>query len=176
MQNMNTLNDDSIKRTLKDVQTGENVIIYDFVNAYRCTLGDNTKVGAFVEIQQGVLIGRNCKIGSHSFICEGVTIEDNVFIGHGVLFINDKFPRSVNEDGGMKTRSDWRLSPTLVRKGASIGTGAVIMCGVTIGEDAVVGAGSVVTKDVSPNSVVAGNPAIPPPPHHQPTHTITHKR
>jgi acetyltransferase-like isoleucine patch superfamily enzyme len=160
---MTILNDVSAKRNLKDVKTGENVIIYDFVNAYRCTLGDNTKVGAFVEIQQGVLIGRNCKVSSHTFICEGVTIEDNVFIGHGVLFINDKFPRSINEDGSMKTGSDWILRPTLVKKGASIGTGAVILCGVTIGEDAVVGAGSVVTRDVSPNSVVVGNPAAPSP-------------
>jgi acetyltransferase-like isoleucine patch superfamily enzyme len=166
---MNILNEDSIKRTLKSVKTGENVVIYDFVNAYRCTLGDNTKVGAFVEIQQGVLIGRNCKISSHTFICEGVTIEDNVFIGHGVMFINDKFPRSVNKDGSMKTRSDWQLLPTTVKKGASIGAGAVIMCGITIGENAFVGAGSVVTKDVFPNSVVIGNPASPPPPIHKKT-------
>jgi acetyltransferase-like isoleucine patch superfamily enzyme len=164
---MNILNEDSVKRTLKNVKTGNNVVIYDFVNAYRCTLGDNTKVGAFVEIQQGVLIGSNCKISSHTFICEGVTIEDNVFIGHGVLFINDKFPCAVNKDGSLKTRSDWHLSPIIVKKGASIGTGAVIMCGVTIGENALVGAGAVLTKNVPPNSIATGNPAVitsPPPP------------
>jgi acetyltransferase-like isoleucine patch superfamily enzyme len=163
---MNILNEDTVKRTLKNVKTGNNVVIYDFVNAYHCTLGDNTKVGAFVEIQQGVLIGSNCKISSHTFICEGVTIEDNVFIGHGVLFINDKFPCAVNKDGNMKIRSDWQVSPIIVKKGASIGTGAVIMCGLTIGENALVGAGAVVTKNIPPNSVALGNPAVisPPPP------------
>jgi acetyltransferase-like isoleucine patch superfamily enzyme len=164
---MNVLNDDSAKRTLKNVITGENVIIYDFVNAYRCAIGDNTKIGAFVEIQQGVIIGKNCKIGSHSFICEGVTIEDNVFIGHGVSFINDKYPHSVNKDGSMKSASDWELIPTTVRRGASIGTGAVILCGVIIGENAIIGAGSVVTRDVAPDSTVAGNPAAPPPPNNK---------
>jgi acetyltransferase-like isoleucine patch superfamily enzyme len=167
---MYIINEDSGKRTLKDVNAGENVAIYDFVNAYRCTIGDNTKIGTFVEIQQGAVIGKNCKIGSHSFICEGVVIEDNVFIGHGVLFINDKYPRSVNEEGLMKTVSDWQLTPTFVRKGASIGTGAVILCGITIGENAVVGAGSVVTRDVSHDSVVIGNPASPPPPNQN--HTV----
>jgi acetyltransferase-like isoleucine patch superfamily enzyme len=161
---MKVLNDTSAKRSLTDVVAGENVIIYDFVNAYRCTIGNNTKIGAFVEIQQGVVIGKNCKISSHSFICEGVAIEDDVFIGHGVLFINDKYPRSTNEDGSMKGASDWSLVPTTVRRGASIGTGTVILCGVTIGENAIVGAGSVVTRDVLPNSTVMGNPAITPPP------------
>lgn len=142
-----------------DVKLGKNVKIYGFVNLYGCEIGDNTKIGAFVEIQKGAKIGKNCKISSHTFICEGVTIEDGVFIGHHVIFINDKYPRATNEQGALQTEVDWVVRPTLVKRGASIGSGAVIMCDVTIGENAVIGAGSVVTKDVPPNAVVAGNPA-----------------
>lgn len=142
-----------------DVKLGKNVKIYGFVNLYGCEIGDNTKIGAFVEIQKGAKIGKNCKISSHTFICEGVTIEDGVFIGHHVIFINDKYPRATNEQGVLQTEVDWIVRPTLVKRGASIGSGAVIMCDVTIGENAIIGAGSVVTKDVPPNAVVAGNPA-----------------
>nr|BAL55158.1 transferase hexapeptide repeat containing protein [uncultured Acetothermia bacterium]BAL60197.1 transferase hexapeptide repeat containing protein [Candidatus Acetothermum autotrophicum] len=142
-----------------DVKLGKNVKIYGFVNLYGCEIGDNTKIGAFVEIQKGVKIGKNCKISSHSFICEGVTIEDGVFIGHHVVFINDKYPRATNEQGELQTEADWVVRPTLVKRGASIGSGAVIMCGLTIGENAIVGAGSVVTKDVPADAVVIGNPA-----------------
>lgn len=142
-----------------DVKIGKNVKIYGFVNLYGCEIGDNTKIGAFVEIQKGVRIGKNCKISSHSFICEGVTIEDGVFIGHHVVFINDKFPRATNEQGELQTEADWVVRPTLVKRGASIGSGAVIMCDLTIGENAIIGAGSVVTKDVPNNAIVAGNPA-----------------
>jgi UDP-2-acetamido-3-amino-2,3-dideoxy-glucuronate N-acetyltransferase len=142
-----------------DVKLGRNVKIYGFVNLYGCEIGDNTKIGAFVEIQKGVKIGKNCKISSHSFICEGVTIEDEVFVGHHVVFINDKYPRATNERGELQTEEDWQLQPTVVKRRASIGSGAVILCGVTIGENAVVGAGSVVTKDVPPYTVVVGNPA-----------------
>ena len=131
----------------------------DLVNLYGCTIGDMTSVGPFVEIQEGVVIGRSCKIQSHSMICEGVTIEDNVFVGHGVMFINDKFPRSTNEDGSLQTKSDWTLIPTLVKTGASIGTGATILPGLTIGRNALVGAGSVVTRDVDDFQIVYGNPA-----------------
>ena len=141
-----------------DVQLGQNVKIFQFVNLYGCTIGDNTKVGAFVEIQKGVRIGRNCKISSHSFICEGVTIEDNVFVGHGVTFINDAYPRATTNNGSLQTETDWVCRTTLVKRGASIGTGATLMCGITIGENAIVGAGSVVTKDVPANMIVAGNP------------------
>ena len=147
------------KQSLNNVSVGENVRIYDFVNAYDCTIDDHSKIGAFVEIQKGVTIGKNCKISSHSFICEGVHIEDNVFIGHGVMFTNDLFPRSVNADGSIQTDTDWKLMETIVKKGASVGSNATILCGITIGENALVGAGAVVTKDVPPNSVVAGNPA-----------------
>jgi len=143
----------------KDVVLGQFTKIYDFVNLYGCVIGDYTKVGTFVEIQRGARVGNRCKISSHSFICEGVTIEDEVFIGHHVVFINDAFPRATNEDGELQSAADWELKPTLVKKGASIGSGAVILCDVTIGEGAVVGAGSVVTHDVPPYSVVAGNPA-----------------
>lgn len=146
-------------RIAPDVKLGENVKIFAFVNLYGCTIGDNTKIGTFVEIQKGAVIGKNCKISSHTFICEGVTIEDGVFIGHGVTFINDLYPRATTEEGSLQTEQDWKVIPTTVKKRASIGSGATILAGVTIGEEAIVGAGSVVTKDVPPRSVVAGNPA-----------------
>lgn len=142
-----------------DVKMGKNVKVYNFVNLYGCTIGDNTKIGTFVEIQKNAQIGRNVKISSHTFICEGVTIEDDVFIGHNVSFINDKFPKATNEGGQLQTEADWKVVPTVVRRAASIGTSSTILCGVTIGENAVVGAGSVVTRDVPANTVVAGNPA-----------------
>ena len=156
---MKTITISSDKQSLNEVKVGENVRIFDFVNAYGCSIDDNTKIGAFVEIQKGVYIGKNCKISSHSFICEGVHIRDNVFIGHNVSFINDKVPRSVSADGEMQTDDDWKVVETYVEKGASIGTSSTLMCGVRIGENAIVGAGSVVTKDVASNAVVAGNPA-----------------
>lgn len=152
-----TINND--KQSLNNVTLGENVRIFNFVNAYGCTIGDNSKVGAFVEIQKNASIGRSCKISSHTFICEGVHIEDNVFIGHGVMFTNDLFPRATNPDGSPQTEADWTVLETHVRKGASIGSNATILCGITIGENALVGAGSVVTKDVPANTVVAGVPA-----------------
>jgi acetyltransferase-like isoleucine patch superfamily enzyme len=142
-----------------DVKLGKGVRVFDFVNMYGCEVDDNTKVGAFVEIQKGVKIGKNCKISTHTFICEGVTIEDNVFVGHNVSFINDKHPRATTPDGGLQTEADWKVVPTLVKRGASIGTSSTILCGVTIGENAIVGAGSVVTKDVPANTIVAGVPA-----------------
>lgn len=142
-----------------DVVLGRDVSIYNFVNLYGCEIGDGTRIGSFVEIQKGATIGRNCKISSHTFICEGVTIEDEVFIGHGVQFINDKYPRATTEGGTLQTESDWRIEPTLVERGASVGTGATILGNVRIGARAIVGAGSVVTKDVPPDSIVAGNPA-----------------
>lgn len=135
------------------------MIIYDFVNLYECSIGDNTKIGAFVEIQRGAEIGRNCKIESHSFICTGVHIEDEVFIGHGVCFTNVLYPRAVNVDGELRTEEDFQVLRTNIKKGASIGTGAIILCGVTIGENSLVGAGAVVTKDVPANTIVIGNPA-----------------
>lgn len=141
-----------------DVKLGDNVSLARFVNLYGCSVGDNSKIGAFVEIQKNSKVGCNCKISSHSFICEGVAIEDNVFIGHGVIFINDKYPRSVNDDGSIQTEADWEVTKTIVKKGASIGSNATILCGITIGEEAIVGAGSVVTKDVPPFTIVAGNP------------------
>lgn len=147
------------KKSLNNVMVGNNVRIFDFVNAYGCSIDDHSKIGAFVEIQKGATIGKNCKISSHSFICEGVHIEDNCFIGHGVMFINDLLPRAVNEDGTQQTDKDWEVIETRIMKGASIGSNATILCGITIGENALVGAGSVVTKDVAPNTVVAGNPA-----------------
>ncbi len=147
------------KKNINNVKLGKDVKIFDFVNLYGCSIDDNTKVGTFVEIQKNAFIGKNCKISSHTFICEGVHIEDNVFIGHNVTFINDKIPRATNEDGGMQDESDWKVEETFVRKGASIGSSATIMCGVTIGEKAIVGAGAVVTEDVPPNAVVAGVPA-----------------
>jgi len=142
-----------------DVKLGKDVKIYDFVNLYGCEIGDNSKVGTFVEIQKNAKVGKNCKISSHTFICEGVTIEDNVFISHNVTFINDRFPRSTNEEGGLQTEADWHCEETLVKKGASIGSSVTLLCGVTVGENAIVGAGSVVTKDVPANTIVAGNPA-----------------
>ena len=156
---MEILNVNSDKQALANVKVGENVRIFNFVNAYGCSIDDGSKVGSFVEIQKGSTIGKNCKISSHSFICEGVHIEDHVFIGHNVTFINDRFPKSTNEDGSMQTDEDWTLEETFVRKRASVGSSATILCGVTIGEGALVGAGSVVTKDVPPRTVVAGNPA-----------------
>ena len=141
------------------VVIGKDVKVYEPVNLYGCHIGDNTKIGTFVEVQKNVSIGKNCKISSHSFICEGVTIEDNVFIGHNVTFTNDLFPRATNPDGGLQTEDDWKCIPTVVQKGASIGSSATILCGITIGKNAMVGAGSVVTKDVAPNTIVAGNPA-----------------
>jgi len=148
-----------MQKIADNVKLGENVRIYDFVNIYGCEIGDNSRVGTFVEIQKGAVIGKNCKIQSHTFICEGVTIEDDVFVGHNVTFINDRFPRSVNTDGAMQTDADWKCIPTLIKKGASIGSSVTILCGVTIGENSIVGAGSVVTRDVPPGAVVAGNPA-----------------
>ena len=142
-----------------DVKLGRDVIIYNFVNLYGCEIGDGTKIGSFVEIQKGVTVGRNCKVSSHSFICEGVTIKDEVFIGHGVIFINDKYPRATTADGSLQTEVDWKVSATIVERGASIGSGAAILCGVTIGEYAIVGAGAVVTKDIPARTSVAGNPA-----------------
>jgi UDP-2-acetamido-3-amino-2,3-dideoxy-glucuronate N-acetyltransferase len=142
-----------------DVKLGENVRIYNFVNLYGCEVGDNTKIGVFVEIQKNAKVGRNCKISSHTFICEGVTIEDDVFVGHSVVFINDTYPRSTNGNGGLQTEQDWKVEPILVKRGASIGSNCTILGNVTIGEKAIIGAGSVVTKDVPPNVIVAGNPA-----------------
>ena len=142
-----------------DVVLGRDVAIYNFVNLYGCEIGDGSKIGSFVEIQKGVRIGRRCKISSHTFICEGVTVEDEVFIGHGVQFINDKYPRAANADGSLQTDADWQVEPTRVERGASIGTGATILGNLRIGARAVVGAGAVVTKDVPPGATVAGNPA-----------------
>ena len=147
------------KKNINNVTLGKNVKVFDFVNLYGCTIGDDTKVGTFVEIQKNATIGKNCKISSHTFICEGVHIEDNVFVGHNVTFINDKIPKSVNEDGSMQSENDWKVVETFIKKGSSIGSSATIMCGVTVGENAIVGAGAVVTKDVPQNSIVAGVPA-----------------
>jgi acetyltransferase-like isoleucine patch superfamily enzyme len=152
-----TINND--KQSLNNVNLGKGTKIFNFVNAYGCSIDDNSKIGAFVEIQKGAFIGKNCKISSHSFICEGVHIEDNVFVGHGVMFTNDLFPKATNADGSPQTEADWKLIKTIVKKGASIGSNATILCGITIGENALIGAGSVVTKDVLPNTVVAGVPA-----------------
>jgi len=142
-----------------DVKLGKDVKLARFINLYGCEIGDETKIGAFVEIQKGVKVGRRCKISSHTFICEGVTIEDNAFIGHGVTFVNDSYPRATTPSGSLQTEKDWKVERTLVKKGASIGSGATIMCRVTIGEHAIVGAGSVVTKNVRPYTIVWGNPA-----------------
>ena len=156
---MEVLNINTDKQVLNNVSVGKNVKIFQFVNAYSCTIGDNSKVGAFAEIQKGAAIGKNCKISTHTFICEGVHIKDNVFIGHNVTFINDKYPRSVNEKGNLQTDDDWKAIETIVEQNASIGSSSTILCGITIGKNAIVGAGSIVTKDVSPNTIVAGNPA-----------------
>lgn len=142
-----------------DVKLGKDVKLSKFINLYGCDIGDETKIGAFVEIQKQASVGKRCKISSHTFICEGVVIEDNVFIGHGVTFINDSYPRATTAAGGLQTEADWKVERTLIKKGASIGSGSTILSKVTIGENAIVGAGSVVTKDVPPNSIVAGNPA-----------------
>jgi acetyltransferase-like isoleucine patch superfamily enzyme len=143
----------------KDVKLGRNVRLANFINLYGCEIGDETKVGAFVEIQKNATVGKCCKISSHTFICEGVVIEDNVFIAHGVIFVNDTYPRATTGDGTLQTEADWKVERTFIRKGASIGSGATILSKVTVGENAIVGAGSVVTKDVPPNVIVAGNPA-----------------
>jgi len=142
-----------------DVKLGADVRLSKFINLYGCEIGDETKIGAFVEIQKNAKIGSRCKISSHSFICEGVTIEDNVFVGHGVMFTNDSYPRATTADGGLQTEADWKVEKTIVKRGASIGTGATILPNVSIGENAIVGAGSVITRDVPANAVVAGNPA-----------------
>jgi len=142
-----------------DVKLGQNVKLSKFINLYGCEIGDESKIGAFVEIQKNASVGRRCKISSHTFICEGVTIEDNVFIGHGVMFINDSYPRATAADGNLQTEADWKVERTVVKKGASIGSGATILSNISIGENAIVGAGSVVTKDVPPSSIVVGNPA-----------------
>ena len=147
------------RKIASNVELGENVVLQDFINLYGCRIGDHTKIGPFVEVQRNAMVGRNCKIQSHSFICEGVTIEDEVFVGHGVMFINDRYPRATTDAGALQAESDWTVVHTTVRKGASIGSNATILCGVTVGEGAIIGAGSVVTKDVPPWTVVAGNPA-----------------
>jgi acetyltransferase-like isoleucine patch superfamily enzyme len=153
------MSDASSLRIAPDVKLGRDVRIYAFVNLYGCEIGNESRIGAFVEIQKGARIGSRVKVSSHTFICEGVTIEDEVFIGHGVMFINDRYPRATTEDGGLQTEADWSVAPTVVKRRASIGSNATILCGVTIGEDAIVGAGSVVTRDVPPGAIVAGNPA-----------------
>ena len=146
-------------RIASDVKLGQNVAIHAFVNLYGCSIGDNSRVGTFVEIQKNAHIGKNVKVSSHTFICEGVTIEDEVFVGHNVSFINDKYPRATTENGAPQTEADWSVIKTVVKRGASIGTSSTILCGITIGENAVIGAGSVVTRDVPANAIVAGNPA-----------------
>lgn len=142
-----------------DVKLGRNVSLSKFINLYGCAIGDNTKIGAFVEVQKNASVGGNCKISSHSFICEGVTIEDEVFVGHGVIFTNDRYPRAANADGSLQTDRDWEVEATRVEKGASVGSGSTILCGITIGRGAIIGAGSVVTRDVPPGAIAAGNPA-----------------
>ncbi len=157
-----TFTDDYLRENcirLNDVKLGRDVKIYSFVNAYGCEIGDESRIGAFVEIQKGVTIGRRCKVSSHSFLCEGVTVEDNVFIGHGVMFTNDKLPRATNPDGSPQSEADWEVVPIVVKRGASIGSNATILAGVTIGENAMIGAGAVVTKDVPAGATVAGVPA-----------------
>lgn len=156
---METIIINNNRQSLQNVKLGKDVKIYNFVNAYGCSIDDGSKVGTFVEIQKGASIGKNCKISSHTFICEGVHIADNVFVGHNVTFINDKFPRATNEDGSPQTEADWECVETYVEEGASIGSSATILCGLRIGKRAVIGAGSVVTKNVPENAVVAGNPA-----------------
>lgn len=156
---MKIMNAENERQKLSNVSLGENVKLCDFINLYGCSVGDNSKIGSFVEIQKNASVGKNCKVQSHTFICEGVSIKDNVFIGHNVSFINDKYPRSVNPDGTMQSDANWKVIETVVGKGASIGTSSTILCGVTIGENSIIGAGSVVTKDVPPGTVAAGNPA-----------------
>lgn len=161
---MTTLSEEYLRDNcirLNDVKLGREVKFYSFVNAYGCEIGDETRIGAFVEIQKGVKIGKRCKISSHSFLCEGVTIEDNVFVGHGVMFTNDKFPRAANPDGSPQSGADWTVVPTTVKRGASIGSNATILAGVTLGENAMIGAGAVVTRDVADGVTVAGVPAKP---------------
>jgi UDP-2-acetamido-3-amino-2,3-dideoxy-glucuronate N-acetyltransferase len=148
-------------RSLSDVEFGKNVVVHSFTNLYGCRIGDNTRIGPFVEVQRGAVIGAHCKIQSHTFICDGVTIEDGVFVGHGVMFINDRFPRALSESGEYQTEADWTLLPITVERSAAIGSGAVILGGVTIGAGSLVGAGAVVTRDVAPNQTVVGNPARP---------------
>ncbi len=150
---------DWFQRIAPDVKMGKNVSIHGFSNLYGCEIGDDVKIGTFVEIQKGVKVGNRCKVSSHTFICEGVTLEDDVFVGHNVTFINDRYPRATNGSGQLKTQSDWICTPTRVKQGASIGSGATLLCGITIGEKALIGAGSVVTRDVPAGAVVAGNPA-----------------
>jgi UDP-2-acetamido-3-amino-2,3-dideoxy-glucuronate N-acetyltransferase len=147
------------KRIAPSVILGKDVVLNAFINLYGCEIGDNTKIGTFVEIQKKAYIGKNCKIQSHSFICEGVRIEDDVFIGHGVMFINDRYPRATAESGDLQTEADWKVVPTVIKKGASIGSNATILCGVTVGEKAIIGAGSVVTKNIPDGTIAAGNPA-----------------
>jgi acetyltransferase-like isoleucine patch superfamily enzyme len=156
---METITIQNERQSLNNVSIGKDVRIFNFVNAYGCSIDDGSKIGAFVEIQKGASIGKNCKISSHSFICEGVHIEDNVFIGHGVMFTNDLFPRATNEDGSIQSEADWKVVETRIKKGASIGSNATILAGVIIGSNALVGAGAVVTRDVPDNTVVAGVPA-----------------
>jgi UDP-2-acetamido-3-amino-2,3-dideoxy-glucuronate N-acetyltransferase len=147
------------RKIAPDVKLGKNVRIYSFTNLYGCEIGDDVKIGTFVEIQKGVKIGNRCKVSSHSFLCEGVTLEDEVFIGHGVMFTNDMFPRATAADGKLQSEADWKCLPTVVKRGASIGSGATLLCGITVGESAIIGAGAVVTRDVPPRTIVAGNPA-----------------
>jgi acetyltransferase-like isoleucine patch superfamily enzyme len=156
---METITVQNDKQSLNNVRVGKDVKIFNFVNAYGCSIDDGSKVGAFVEIQKGATIGKNCKISSHTFVCEGVHIQDNCFIGHGVMFTNDLFPRATNADGSSQTEADWKLVETFIEQGVSIGSNATIICGVTIGEHALIGAGAVVTRDVPPYSIVVGNPA-----------------
>jgi acetyltransferase-like isoleucine patch superfamily enzyme len=153
---------DAPYRLIDDVEFGRNVVVQSFTNLYGCRIGDNTRIGPFVEIQSGAVVGRDCKIQSHSFICEGVEIEDEVFVGHGVIFINDKYPRATTARGDLQTESDWQLVRTVVERRASLGSGAVILGGITIGADAIVGAGAVVTRDVEAAATVVGNPGRPP--------------
>jgi acetyltransferase-like isoleucine patch superfamily enzyme len=152
---------DAPNRQLTEVEFGDNVVVYPFTNLYGCRIGDNTRIGPFVEVQRGAVIGANCKVQSHTFICDGVTIEDEVFIGHGVMFVNDKFPRATTESGQLQADEDWALLPTRVERGSAIGSGAVILGGVTIGAESLVGAGAVVTRDVAAGETVVGNPAKP---------------
>jgi len=149
----------SNKKIAPNVVLGKNVILNDFINLYGCKIDDNTKIGPFVEVQKNAFIGKRCKISSHTFICEGVTIEDDVFVGHGVMFINDKYPRATSDSGELQTDDDWEVVPVVVKQGASIGSNATLLCGITVGSGAIIGAGSVVTRDVPDNTIVAGNPA-----------------